>query len=1300
MTISRTFQWYRHATADPTASPATISGATGQSYTSVVGDVGKYLHLKETATNSAGSATATSNVVGPVAAAGTTFTPETGTVAPIETMFGGRPVQPLVKPWWELDIINSEGQNAEAQHAIMCAGGPLYTETVRSGRWSDPTTWSNGVPQTGGSACIEEGFSVIYDVYMTTALKYLTVHGSFRVDTTIDTKLIVDSIHSHYGSYFEIGTKASPCPESSVVESNGKRRPRFNCVFIGDAPGSSTRLGAMWMGEVQIWGADKKEKINVADISAGATSFTASTAADVAGWLIGDEIEFLSRSTFSGRYIDTTYKGPWGYRVIGAAWGEAARPAAPTYGYPGSKVSHDERRVITAINYTTGVVSWSGGLTYDHKTLTSTRSFKDGSKAVLPARVCNLSRSISFSSGGDISDHQQRGHSMFMHCDRVQCHSAMFVDMGRTDIRPDMVGAVSIDPGYSGEGLFDYATGTIPIAQDPNNVRGRYPVHVHGTGRDFGRYQVIVNKVVSKASQVGPTSIPIPGWAFTHHNSRASFNHCIGSNFRGGGMVSEAGTEIGQWVGNTMIWGRGHGMLTHSYTMERTQNRQAGQGVAYDLQSRNILMRDNEFTSCVYGLDNQSARAPGLDIEASADHTAMRLFHPTSGGDARRGMGVGAWTWGADKYGDQQAQFPAWDGFFGCDFDTMFFVGNRDYIVDKSDRTPGVFTNWIAYGGNCFCNIISYSWWYHWRRFAMFGMNGGVAFMCGPRAMGLNWNDGLIEGSGAFIDYSQVNARSISADKTTGFIIDVDMAFGNPDATWFTLASSSSYTHVNPAFALATGDPTKYYETRDLTLDYYEYRMTENGVASGDYSASKGAINFVGQITDTFGTYTWPRMFNDTLGNNQMFSSEVPERIVQRNGCFQVGGVWKTRLHFQDVDRLTLDWFQFYQDVTLVNFPSAVLAANDLGSPPAAQITTTNPVTGKIDLLPESINKPFAPALAPVNTVAPWISGVAMVGEGVFANVGAWAAKPNDVDGFEYQWFRNGVAIASGSRRYTLTSADVGQSLTCEVTGVNVGGRTTVATPAFVAQAAVQTPSQIFGTALIDFWRADLQPMTYKKADGSVNPGVAVRDQSGAGLWQGEKGTIWAGHVDSGWAKFDADEPNYEYEGWSGKPCVYFPGITAYTKGRHQMYRSVANPHFWIVAERPAAQESGALTYDGGRKTIVSVGGSFRIWMLNPEQDSAQTILGSDIGNRTDFGPGARKVLYAGRDATGRKVSVDNAAMQTDASGSGGSGPFWISLGGETEMARLRVRAVVMVDAASVSSAQYAAIQTYLSNFL
>ena len=81
-------------------------------------------------------------------------------------------------------------------------------------------------------------------------------------------------------------------------------------------------------------------------------------------------------------------------------------------------------------------------------------------------------------------------------------------------------------------------------------------------------------------------------------------------------------------------------------------------------------------------------------------------------------------------------------------------------------------------------------------------------------------------------------------------------------------------------------------------------------------------------------------------------------------------------------------------------------------------------------------------AAAPVNTVAPVISGTNVVGNLLSTTNGTWTGSPAPT--FTYWWKRNGVPVVPvptpGATTYNLTQLDAGLNITCEVYATNPSG--------------------------------------------------------------------------------------------------------------------------------------------------------------------------------------------------------------------------------------------------------------------
>jgi hypothetical protein len=75
----------------------------------------------------------------------------------------------------------------------------------------------------------------------------------------------------------------------------------------------------------------------------------------------------------------------------------------------------------------------------------------------------------------------------------------------------------------------------------------------------------------------------------------------------------------------------------------------------------------------------------------------------------------------------------------------------------------------------------------------------------------------------------------------------------------------------------------------------------------------------------------------------------------------------------------------------------------------------------------------------PVNTIAPVISGNTVASSTLTSTSGTWTGVPTPT--LTYQWYR-GITLIAGqvSITYVTQFVDIGQAITCKVTGTNAGG--------------------------------------------------------------------------------------------------------------------------------------------------------------------------------------------------------------------------------------------------------------------
>jgi len=141
-----------------------------------------------------------------------------------------------------------------------------------------------------------------------------------------------------------------------------------------------------------------------------------------------------------------------------------------------------------------------------------------------------------------------------------------------------------------------------------------------------------------------------------------------------------------------------------------------------------------------------------------------------------------------------------------------------------------------------------------------------------------------------------------------------------------------------------------------------------------------------------------------------------------------------------------------------------------------------------------------ASATAPVNTVAPNVTGSAYVGDLLTTTDGTWSGTPTS---FSYQWKRVATNIGTNANTYTLVSADAGTNITCVVTATNATGSTPATSNVFVPS-ALAAPTNI-DLPVIDntaFWTVGMTiGFTGNNWDGNPVPTLTYQ-------WQRTSGNI------------------------------------------------------------------------------------------------------------------------------------------------------------------------------------------------
>ncbi|MFK7936510.1 MAG: hypothetical protein AB8G22_23545, partial [Saprospiraceae bacterium] len=165
--------------------------------------------------------------------------------------------------------------------------------------------------------------------------------------------------------------------------------------------------------------------------------------------------------------------------------------------------------------------------------------------------VGNITRNIIFQSPENAAI-DERGHFMAMNGSRdISIKNATFLRMGRTDKSrllddfyfEEYVQSPIFTTYYSPLGR-EIATKVQSPVDEISNMRGKYSLHLHKLGADYG---------AKMAQVVGNVVWDNPGWGITHHDSHANVSNNNVYDIIGAGIVSESGSETGVWANNLVV---------------------------------------------------------------------------------------------------------------------------------------------------------------------------------------------------------------------------------------------------------------------------------------------------------------------------------------------------------------------------------------------------------------------------------------------------------------------------------------------------------------------------------------------------------------------------------------------------------------------------------------------------------------------------------------------------------------------------------------------------------------------------
>jgi hypothetical protein len=314
--------------------------------------------------------------------------------------------------------------------ALAPAG--VGVKAVRSGAWSDPTTWGGKSPTA--RVVIPAGIGVVFDLANSPTLKSVRVEGCLELSNRVSTRLNTELLYVAPSGELLAGTSGAPVPPAVIAEvvfaDLGPLDAKVDPTLIGK--------GLVAASRVRLYGALKSPRMKTGSAPKKGSAVVQLAAAP-AGWRVGDRVVVTGT-----RWIPQTVKS-------------GIVLASPT---------EDEVRFIKSISGST--LTLDAPLAFDHAS----------PDPAVAAYVVNFSRNIRFATNNGANlPVSQRGHSMYMSTETT-LEGVEFFEMGRTDKSIRAVDAAKL-------------TSPTPTS----NVKGRYPVHLHQSGFPADRAAPVVRGV-------------------------------------------------------------------------------------------------------------------------------------------------------------------------------------------------------------------------------------------------------------------------------------------------------------------------------------------------------------------------------------------------------------------------------------------------------------------------------------------------------------------------------------------------------------------------------------------------------------------------------------------------------------------------------------------------------------------------------------------------------------------------------------------------------------------------------------
>lgn len=245
---------------------------------------------------------------------------------------------------------------------------------------------------------------------------------------------------------------------------------------------------------------------------------------------------------------------------------------------------------------------------------------------------------------------------------------------------------------------------------------------------------------------------------------------------------------------------------------------------------------------------------------------------------------------------------------------------------------------------------------------------------------------------------------------------------------------------------------------------FVEYQVLGN---AGAYAATASLSSSVGWDADIWTYLAAPTTPVNTVAPVVSGTTTVGQTLSTTDGTWtntptSFAYRWQRDNHgggsYSNIGSATANTYVLVDGDDGCNIRCVVTATNGSGSGPPANSNAVGTVVEP----------------APVNTVAPLVSGSAPVGSILSVTTGTWSNMGGYLPAFTYQWTRAGVNIGGATASsYTTVSADATHAVGCTVTATNTGGN------ASQASSNTITPTSSSGAVTVPAegeWGLEWQP--------------------------------------------------------------------------------------------------------------------------------------------------------------------------------------------------------------------------------